>query len=98
MARRGRPSKPGQRNKSGRLIAKPKYDKGSERAEWKQLTYGTDGSDAIGRAYATGLLGEHGQTLLATGRAIARTYWPVFGIGAAQAGRAAMAAYRKSNG
>ena len=81
MARQGRPRKAGQRTKSGRLVAKPKYDKGTSRAELKHSTYGTDGSDALGRAYAKGLLGERGQTLLSTGRAIAWAYWPVFGTG-----------------
>jgi hypothetical protein len=81
MARQGRPRKSGQRTKSGRLVTKQKYDKGAYRTELKQSTYGTDGSDALGRAYCMGLLGEHGDTLLATGRAIARTYWPIFGTG-----------------
>lgn len=83
MATRGRNRKSGNRTKSGRLSRAGKaYDKGTERAEWKQSVYGADGSDAIGRAYVMGLLGENGQTLLATGRAIARAYWPVFGVGA----------------
>jgi hypothetical protein len=82
MATRGRKRKTGKRTASGVLSrAGRAYDKGSERAEWKQSIYGADGSDALGRAYVMGLLGEHGQTLLATGRAIARAYWPIFGTG-----------------
>ena len=77
-----RPKKAGKRTKSGRLSRGPSnFDKGTERAEWKQSIYGADGADALGRAYVMGLLGEHGQTLLATGRAIARAYWPIFGTG-----------------
>lgn len=82
MARAGRKRKAGKRTESGQLSRAGKlYDKGNIRAEWKQSVYGPDGSDAIGRAYVRGLLGEHGQILLATGRAIARAYWPVFGTG-----------------
>lgn len=82
MGKAGRKRKPGKRTPSGQLSRAGKlYDKGTERAEWKQSVYGADGSDALGRAYVMGLLGEHGQTLLATGRAIARAYWPIFGTG-----------------
>jgi len=83
MARAGRKRKAGKRTESGQLSRAGKlYDKGNERAEWKQSVYGADGSDALGRAYVMGLLGAEGSTLLATGRAIARAYWPVFGVGA----------------
>ncbi len=82
MASKGRKRKPGKRTATGQLSRSgQRYDKGCERAEWKQSVYGPDGSDALGRAYVMGLLGEHGQTLLATGRAIARAYWPIFGTG-----------------
>lgn len=82
MAKAGRKRKAGKRTATGQLSrAGQRYDKGCERAEWKQSVYGPDGSDALGRAYVMGLLGEHGQTLLATGRAIARAYWPMFGTG-----------------
>jgi len=82
MARAGRKRKAGKRTESGQLSRAGKlYDKGNERAEWKQSVYGADGSDALGRAYVMGLLGTEGSTLLATGRAIARAYWPIFGIG-----------------
>lgn len=82
MGKAGRKRKTGKRTPSGQLSRAGRlYDKGTERAEWKQSIYGADGSDALGRAYVMGLLGEHGQTLLATGRAIARVYWPIFGTG-----------------
>jgi len=85
MSKAGRKRKAGKRTATGQLSrAGRQYDKGSERAEWKQSVYGADGSDALGRAYVMGLLGEHGQTLLATGRAIARAYWPIFGHHAAR--------------
>lgn len=82
MGKAGRKRKAGKRTPSGQLSRAGRlYDKGTERAEWKQSIYGADGSDALGRAYVMGLLGPEGSTLLATGRAIARAYWPIFGVG-----------------
>lgn len=44
--------------------------------------YGADGSDAIGRAYVAGLLGEDGLNLRNAARMIFRAYWPMFRVGA----------------
>lgn len=62
MGRRGRPSKSGKRTKSGALArdgyAVPLYDHGTLQAQARKARYGTHGTSALGRAYATGLLGE----------------------------------------
>lgn len=68
----------------GRKVAKKKLrdmrrDAGTEAAQAKRAAYGTDGCDAIGRAYRSGLLGEDGQRLLQTGRSINRAYWAAYG-------------------
>lgn len=75
----GRPRKPGKRTKSGRLARN--YDKGTERAQERSQHFGTDGYDAIGRAYRSGLLGEQGKTLLDMARSIYRAYWPMLETG-----------------
>ena len=54
-------------------------DAGTDAAQAKRAAYGTDGCDAIGRAYRSGLLGEDGQRLLQTGRSINRAYWAAYG-------------------
>jgi hypothetical protein len=82
MARSGRKRKEGKRQPNGQLARMPKYDKGTYRAELKQSLYGDNGSDALGRAYERGLLGDNGQALLTTGRIMAAAYWPIFGTGA----------------
>jgi hypothetical protein len=82
MARRGRPLKAGKR-KNGRPIPSITFDKGTDRAQAMQVFYGTDGVDAIGRAYRSGLLGE-GDTakcLLDTARRIASAYWIAYSTG-----------------
>jgi hypothetical protein len=80
---RGRNRKAGKRTKSGQLsrAGQPRFDKGSDKASDKFALYGTDGSDALGRAFVHGLLGEDGIVLRDTGRAVARAYWPMLGTG-----------------
>lgn len=75
----GRPRKPGKRTKAGRLARN--YDKGTERAQERSQRFGTDGYDAIGRAYRSGLLGHQGKTLLDMARSIYRAYWPMLETG-----------------
>src|SRR5690606_6642415 len=62
MARRGRPRKAGKRTKAGALVrdsyAMPIYDHGTERAQARFKRFGTHGATALGRAYASGLLGD----------------------------------------
>lgn len=79
---RGRPRKAGKRTKSGRLKERPViFDKGSQRTEDKFSVYGADGSDAIGRAYVMGLLGDNGLELRNLARKIHRAYWPMLAVG-----------------
>ena len=79
---RGRPSKSGKRTKSGRLKERPvTFDRGTQRTQDKFSVYGADGSDAIGRAYVMGLLGDNGLELRNLARKIHRAYWPMFGQG-----------------
>jgi len=62
MAKRGRPRKQGKRTESGRLKRNnypvPVYDKGSDWVQSMRARFGEHYSTALGRAYATGLLGE----------------------------------------
>lgn len=81
MAHRGRPRKSGKRTASGRLRATVTFDRGSQRTQDKFSVYGPDGSDAIGRAYASGLLGEDGLELRNLARKVHRAYWPMFAVG-----------------
>jgi len=62
-----------------RKVGEVRRDAGTEAAQRKRELYGTDGSDAIGRAYRSGLLGDDGQRLLQTGRSINRAYWAAYG-------------------
>ena len=80
---RGRNRKSGKRTKSGQLsrAGQCRFDRGSDKAADKFSTYGTDGSDALGRAFVHGLLGDDGIVLRDTGRAIARAYWPMLCVG-----------------
>ena len=82
---RGRKKKQGKRTPSGQLSrAQPKavtFDKGSDRTQLKFSVYGSDGSDAIGRAYVMGLLGDNGLELRNLARKIHRAYWPMFAVG-----------------
>lgn len=83
MARKGRPLKAGKRNKSGRLVPALTFDKGTERAQAMRVFYGTDCTDALGRAYRSGLLGkaDEAKQLLDTGRRIASAYWQAYSTG-----------------
>lgn len=85
MGRAGRKRKSGTREANGRIKRAPRaisYDRGTNTTQAKHSVYGTDGSDAIGRAYVAGLLGEDGLNLRNAGRAIFHAYWPMFGVGA----------------
>ena len=85
MARRGRKRKNIAREPSGRPSRKGRvriqFDHGTERARTKFERYGTDGADAIGRAYQAGLLGEQADAIKDTSRRIAKAYWPMLEIG-----------------
>lgn len=85
MAKRGRPSKSGQRTKGGRLkrdgYAAPSFDKGTQRVQSMRERYGTHYSTALGRAYAAGLLGEPSIALdrYQGGKRFVRVYTRVIG-------------------
>jgi hypothetical protein len=80
MAKRGRPRKSGPRTASG-APTRAKVDRGNPRTAAKYERFGSDGSDAIGRAYRANLLGHHGKALLDASRAIFRAYWPMLEVG-----------------
>ena len=79
---KGRPRKNGRRDAKGKLRPIIMPDRGNERTAAKRDKFGTDGGDAIGRAFRSGLLGEDGQRLMQTARSFHRAYWPMFGVGA----------------
>ena len=85
MAKRGRKRKQGARTKSGRLSRAQAhtYDHGTDKAKAKQEQFGNDGSDAIGRAYRTGLLGDgaDAKAMLDTARKIATRYKAFYQVG-----------------
>lgn len=85
MARQGRKRRQGQREPNGRIDRKgfPRvhFDHGTARAQMKFGQYGTDGADAIGRAYQAGLLGENADAIKDTARKIAKAYWPMLEVG-----------------
>lgn len=82
---RGRKRKNVKREPNGRPSRKGEvriqFDHGTARAQMKFKQYGTDGADAIGRAYQAGLLGENADVLRDTARKIARAYWPMLEVG-----------------
>lgn len=84
---RGRKRKAGNRTRSGRLsragVPAVRIDRGNPRAELRTELYGTNGSDAIGRAYERGLLGsgQDAKAMLDTARAIHRAYWAWYATG-----------------
>lgn len=82
-AKAGRKRKDGARTSSGRLSrAKDQtFDRGSDITRDKASVYGTDGSDAIGRAYVTGLLGPDGLNLRNVARSVFHAYWPMYAVG-----------------
>lgn len=69
----GRPSRKG--------LVRIQFDHGTARAQVKFQQYGTDGADAIGRAYQAGLLGPNADAIKDTARKIAKAYWPMLEIG-----------------
>lgn len=81
----GRKRKNGKRTKSGQLsrAGQCKIVKGNDRAVMMTELYGTNGSDAIGRAYERGLFGsgQDAKAMLDTGRAIHRAYWSWYANG-----------------
>lgn len=81
MGKAGRPRKAGRRDKSGKLRPIIMPDKGNDKAAAKKDRYGTDGWDAIGRAYRAGLLGDDGQVMMKAARDLFRTYWPMYEVG-----------------
>lgn len=88
MAKRGRRRKNGARTPSGQLsrAKQPKpvtFDKGTERAQAMRTLYGTDGCDAIGRAYRAGLLGQgqDAKAMLDTARRVSFAYWAAYEVG-----------------
>lgn len=70
MAKRGRPRKAGPRDKKGKLRPVQMRDHGNDKTSVKHELFGSDGADAIGRAYRMGLLGEEGQSLVSKARTI----------------------------
>lgn len=82
MAKAGRKRKPGARTKTGRLsrAGVMPYDHGTERAQAMKALYGDNWADAIGRAFAAGLLGEpdRAKPLLDHARAIHAAYWQAY--------------------
>lgn len=80
MAKRGRKRRSGRREPNGRLARSEAvtFDKGTERTQAKLATFGTQGADAIGRAYMAGLLGprdsERAKAMLDTARKLAKLY------------------------
>lgn len=76
-SRSGRKRKPGPRTKSDRPSrAGIGPDRGTDHTQSRQVIFGHDGCDAIGRAYRTGLLGEgsEAKSLLDTARRISSLY------------------------
>lgn len=82
MGRPGRKRKQGKRHKCGKLVSP--YDKGTAHAQAMQALYGADGTDAIGRAYRSGLIGQgaEAKAVLDLARSLSRTYWRAFETGA----------------
>ena len=80
---KGRKRKAGKkRTRSGRISYSnaDRLVKGNIRAQAMQALYGTDGADALGRAFRHGLLGSgsEAKNLLDTGRRIANIYWQAY--------------------
>jgi len=85
MAKAGRKRKQGKRERNGRIsrVGEERIVKGNDRAQLMQELYGQDGSDAIGRAYRMGLLGQgtEAKAMLDMGRAIFNAYWSTYSHG-----------------
>jgi len=84
---KGRKRKPGKRTKSGQLsragVATARIDRGSDWAQGMRALYGDNCSDAVGRAFERGLLGNgtEAKSMLDTARAIHRAYWAWYANG-----------------
>jgi hypothetical protein len=84
---KGRNRKAGKRTRSGQLsragMPSARIDRGNDRAELRTSLYGTNGTDAIGRAFERGLLGtgNDAKAMLDTARAIHRAYWASYQTG-----------------
>lgn len=82
MAKRGRKRKQGRREPSGRIQRKSVLqvapDRGTDAMQAKAAMYGSHGTDAIGRAYMAGLLGQidsaSARAMLDTARKLSRDY------------------------
>ncbi len=83
---KGRKRKNVKRERNGRAsrAGYPRRIEGNMRAQAMQVLYGTDGCDAIGRAFRSGLLGEgsDAKAMLDTARSIANAYWQAYETGA----------------
>lgn len=81
----GRKRKPGKRTKSGQLsrAGASKFDRGTDHAQAMQSLYGTNGTDAIGRAFERGLLGkgQEAKAMLDMARRLSNAYWAAFETG-----------------
>jgi len=90
--RRGRPRGSGKRTAKGRLsreaaeVQARRVVRGNPKAEEKKRVYGTNGADAIGRAYERGLIGggQNAKAMLDTARSIFRAYWAWYATGPAR--------------
>lgn len=75
------------RERNGRVqrpsTRKVELVKGNDRAEAMKVLYGTNGSDAIGRAFESGLLGDgsDAKAMLDTARRISGAYWANYATG-----------------
>lgn len=85
MGKAGRKQKPGRRTKSGRLSRAgiDRNVKGNERAQAVSVLYGQNGTDAIGRAFECGLIGQgaEAKALLDTARKMFNLYWRAYEVG-----------------
>jgi hypothetical protein len=74
---KGRPRKPGKRNKSGRLLSSIPRDNGTDQAILRRDMFGENGADAIGRAFVIGALGTGtiARDRLAFARGMYADYW-----------------------
>jgi hypothetical protein len=77
MARKGRPRKEGHRHKCGKLRAV--HDKGTDRIKAMKDRYGTHYNSALGRAFASDLLGDTAQERYQGAKRFMRIYARVIG-------------------
>lgn len=87
--KRGRKRRNAARTPSGQISRakpfriEPRIDKGTDRAQAVQALYGNNGTDAIGRAYEAGFLGQgnEAKALLDKARSVFTAYWSAYGVG-----------------